>query len=430
MKKLIFIVTVGVVAMAGGVGAAFLVNNSGSASALCVEGFNYQTNLSLAEYQTSPAGPLIGVYKNQQPWLLMYPVIKLSNVADRFNTTAPAFTTQAGFQVYAPGQTPPGASIMYAVNADMPFLIMAGGPGAATDAEVRAFLEGLKPQGACPSPNPGEYDPDAAEKAEHAAQEAVACKDVQIAVVQTQCEKYNRESVPEPGTFSISYEASAQVKNEGTAPLTELEVEITNARGAGAGGGQELYLAPGATGWIGPSFAMEDSAQVTVIPHHNDELCFSKKVSAPLSCANLPTLTPKPEITFRIVPGPITEAEIFDESRARDLYRIAQELELYYGQCRHYPGGASCDPVTGKRTMAQLRLAVGEMEGDMRIANDPACLQKCSDAENYQYASDGQEYILKTTFDNKQHVRLADSFTGSFMGITCNPTVGDFCIKF
>lgn len=289
MKKILLLIVIGVVALVGGVGAAALVGSSGSAKTLCVEGFNYKTNLNLTEYQTSPAGPLIGVYKNQQPWVALYPVLELSNVAQGYDMTAPAFTTKAGWKVYTPKQRPADGSVTYAVDADMPFILISDA-GGATEAQMRLFLDGLKP-GRCPSPNPGVYD-EPVELAEEevyqapTAEEMVAlCEGLQLAVLETKCVKAG-PSASDPSV--IVYAISARVKNEGSIPVQGISVSTVYETGAKSSAHFDVTIAPGVEQWIAPQVPVgTKSTNALELTPKPDRMTFCPDVAvrAPLDCA-------------------------------------------------------------------------------------------------------------------------------------------------
>lgn len=288
MKKILLLTVIGVVALAGGVGVAALMGGTGGET-LCLEGFNYMTNLSLAEYQTSPTDVLIAVYKNKQTWLYLYPIIELSNVAQGYDMTAPAFTTKAGWKVYAALRTAPQGTFAYAVDSDMPFLVMSDA-AVVTDAEVRAFLSNLKP-GRCPSPNPGVYDESAGRAEEEVYQEPTAeemvalCEGLQLAVLETKCVKAG----PSASDPSVTvYEISARVKNEGSIPVQGISVSAVYETGARSSAHFDVTIAPGVEQWIAPQVPVgTKSTNALELTPKPDRMTFCPDVAVrtPLNCA-------------------------------------------------------------------------------------------------------------------------------------------------
>lgn len=108
-----------------------------------------------------------------------------------------------------------------------------------------------------------------------------------------------------------------------------------------------------------------------------------------------------------------------DASRISDLRQTQNALELYYGLNNAYPDATSWDTLVTALINTDL--------GIKKMGKDPL-----SGHPVYEYATDGQSYVLKATFE-QYNKALDDDMDDTVLGILCG-TAGDaereYCISF
>ena len=109
-----------------------------------------------------------------------------------------------------------------------------------------------------------------------------------------------------------------------------------------------------------------------------------------------------------------------DTRRIADLRSVQNGLELYYSKNGYYPQTANWSGLETEIINAGI--------GIENIPNDP------DKTANYEYASDGQSYVLKSTLEDKNNSVLREDIDGmQFSTVDCGPASEDdrfYCIKF
>lgn len=142
-----------------------------------------------------------------------------------------------------------------------------------------------------------------------------------------------------------------------------------------------------------------------------------------------------------------------DARRLSDLKQVQNALELFYHKCGYYPApgasetGSSCsdftthllginpdDPTQETQTWTGLKNSLqNSVSGVGIIPSDPV-----GGRFSYTYAvnkTDGQSYVLKAHTESNPQA-LKSSYNSNGVGIftyttfNCDPSVGDYCIRF
>ena len=109
-----------------------------------------------------------------------------------------------------------------------------------------------------------------------------------------------------------------------------------------------------------------------------------------------------------------------DTRRIADLRSVQNGLELYYSKTGYYPPPSDWSGVQNELVNAGI--------GIENIPSDP------DRAHSYEYASDGQSYVLKAVLEDKNNSVLREDVDGmQFNSVDCGPASEDdrfYCIKF
>ena len=111
-----------------------------------------------------------------------------------------------------------------------------------------------------------------------------------------------------------------------------------------------------------------------------------------------------------------------DARRAADLREVQNALELYNEKQGSYPQVSDWGELGDALVSAEI--------GVTSIADDPL-----GGDHHYQYGSDGQNYVLGATIEDKNNQILKGDIDGSgpeTFGIDCGTSIDDtqYCIKF
>ena len=109
----------------------------------------------------------------------------------------------------------------------------------------------------------------------------------------------------------------------------------------------------------------------------------------------------------------------YDARRLSDLQKVQGYLEIYYNRNREYPNAASWVELS-------TALTGDSGAGISSIPNDPLSSQ----SYEYGVSADLQNYVLKTTLSDPNAKSLDDALpSGTYNGVSCDKSAGDYCVS-
>jgi prepilin-type N-terminal cleavage/methylation domain-containing protein len=129
-----------------------------------------------------------------------------------------------------------------------------------------------------------------------------------------------------------------------------------------------------------------------------------------------------------------------DARRLADIRHVQTILELYYNKCQSYPnpntpssGGCTTGALgNGPVSWSTLEsILVGSKIGTKAIPEDPDKPK----GKNYEYGSDGDNYVAKAVFNKDDNPATRESSRGTLYGINCGTapegqTQKEYCVEF
>lgn len=120
-----------------------------------------------------------------------------------------------------------------------------------------------------------------------------------------------------------------------------------------------------------------------------------------------------------------SRAKARDARRLSDLRQVQQGLELYYTKNGSYPSASSWSALSSEITGANIGIRKIPSDPQVPTVSDSS---GAGDSKQYQYASDGQDYVLWAQLEEEDSPLQKDSITsGTVSGVSCSGS-RDFCI--